>query len=168
MFWDQESETLARPALEQLQLKRLQAHRPARGSAVCRSTSRSLPNWASRRAPSSPLADVRRLPFTTGADLRAIYPDGLLAVPRDEPVRLHTSSGTTGKPKALFFSRKDVDNCRRTDRPLPGHDGHHAPGRLPEHDELRPVHRRAGHALRRREGRLPGHSRRPGHTPSGS
>jgi phenylacetate-CoA ligase len=57
------------------------------------------------------LADVRRLPFTTGADLRAIYPDGLLAVSRDEPVRLHTSSGTTGKPKAIFFSRNDVNNA---------------------------------------------------------
>ena len=57
------------------------------------------------------LADVRRLPFTTGADLRAIYPNGLLAVDRTEAVRLHTSSGTTGKPKAIFFSRKDVDNA---------------------------------------------------------
>ncbi len=35
----------------------------------------------------------------------------MLAVDRDEPVRLHTSSGTTGKPKAIFFSRKDVDNA---------------------------------------------------------
>lgn len=57
------------------------------------------------------LADLRRLPFTTNSDLRATYPDGLLAVARDEPVRLHTSSGTTGKPKALFFTRKDIDNA---------------------------------------------------------
>ena len=56
-------------------------------------------------------ADLRRLPFTTGADLRAVYPDGLLAVSRDEPIRLHTSSGTTGKPKAIFFSRHDVNNA---------------------------------------------------------
>src|SRR5208282_6082583 len=56
------------------------------------------------------LADVRRLPFTTGTDLRAIYPDGLLAVEKSEPVRLHTSSGTTGKPKAIFFTRNDVNN----------------------------------------------------------
>jgi len=56
------------------------------------------------------LADVTRLPFTTGADLRAAYPQGLLAVDPSEPVRLHTSSGTTGKPKALFFSRQDVQN----------------------------------------------------------
>ena len=56
-------------------------------------------------------ADVRRLPFTTAADLRENYPDGLLAVSREEVLRLHTSSGTTGKPKALFFSRRDVDTA---------------------------------------------------------
>jgi phenylacetate-CoA ligase len=57
------------------------------------------------------LDDLRRLPFTTSADLRANYPTGLLAVPLDNTLRLHTSSGTTGKPKALFFSRQDVDNA---------------------------------------------------------
>ncbi len=57
------------------------------------------------------LDDLRRLPFTTSADLRAKYPTGLLAVPYDDALRLHTSSGTTGKPKALFFSRRDVDNA---------------------------------------------------------
>jgi phenylacetate-CoA ligase len=110
MFWDQASETLARPTLEQLQLKRLQA-------TLQRVTWR-VPFYQQQFAELgiSPekvksLADVRRLPFTTGADLRAIYPDGLLAVDRDEPVRLHTSSGTTGKPKAIFFSRQDVDNA---------------------------------------------------------
>ena len=54
---------------------------------------------------------MRRLPFTTAADLRENYPDGLLAVSREEVLRLHTSSGTTGKPKALFFSRRDVDTA---------------------------------------------------------
>lgn len=110
MFWDRESETLARPALEQLQLQRLQ-------ETVRRVTQR-VPHYQQKFAEKGlksddirSLADVRRLPFTTGADLRAIYPDGLLAVDRDEPVRLHTSSGTTGKPKALFFSRNDVNNA---------------------------------------------------------
>ncbi len=54
------------------------------------------------------LADLRRLPFTFNADLRANYPDGMLAVPRSEVSRLHTSSGTTGKPKAIYFSGRDV------------------------------------------------------------
>jgi phenylacetate-CoA ligase len=57
------------------------------------------------------LDDLRRLPFTTNADLRATYPRGLVATPPGELLRLHTSSGTTGKPKALFFSRNDVDNA---------------------------------------------------------
>ena len=86
---------------------------------------------------------MRRLPFTTGADLRAIYPDGLLAVDRaEDPVRLHTSSGTTGKPKAIFFSRKDVDNAAELIARSLVMTGHHPQGRVPEHDELRPVHRR--------------------------
>jgi phenylacetate-CoA ligase len=55
--------------------------------------------------------DLRRLPFTTAANLREYYPDGLRAVSREEVLRLHTSSGTTGKPKALFFSRRDIDNA---------------------------------------------------------
>ena len=110
MFWDQASETLARPTLEQLQLKRLQ-------DTVQRMAQR-VPFYQQRftelgltPAAIKTLDDVRRLPFTTGADLRAIYPDGMLAVDRDEPVRLHTSSGTTGKPKAIFFSRPDVENA---------------------------------------------------------
>jgi phenylacetate-CoA ligase len=110
MFWDHESETLARPSLEQLQLQRLQE--------TVQRVNQSVPFYRDRLAKVgvkpeqiTSLADVRRLPFTTGADLRATYPDGLLCLPRDESVRLHTSSGTTGKPKALFFSRNDVNNA---------------------------------------------------------
>ena len=44
------------------------------------------------------LSDISRFPFTTKADLRANYPFGLFAVPREKVVRLHASSGTTGKP----------------------------------------------------------------------
>jgi len=110
MFWDQETETLSRPTLEQLQLKRLQ-------DTVGRVAQR-VPFYRDKFAESGvapgdikSLADARRLPFTTGADLRTVYPEGLLAVERDEAVRLHTSSGTTGKPKAIFFSRNDVNNA---------------------------------------------------------
>lgn len=110
MFWDKESETLPRPDLENLQLARLQ-------ETVTRVAGR-VPFYQKRFAdagvqPSDikSLDDVRRLPFTTGADLRAVYPDGMLAVDRSEPVRLHTSSGTTGKPKALFFSRNDINSA---------------------------------------------------------
>jgi phenylacetate-CoA ligase len=110
MFWDQESETITRSTLQQLQLKRLQdtVQRVAQRVPFYRDKFKEL---GITPADIKSLDDVRRLPFTTSADLRANYPDGLLAVERDEAVRLHTSSGTTGKPKAIFFSRKDVENA---------------------------------------------------------
>jgi phenylacetate-CoA ligase len=109
-FWDREAETLPRANLEQLQLKRLQetVQRLAQRVPFYQ---KQLARLSVKPEDIQTLADARRLPFTTGADLRAIYPDGMLAVDRSEPVRLHTSSGTTGKPKAIFFSRKDVDNA---------------------------------------------------------
>ncbi|HWW02139.1 MAG TPA: phenylacetate--CoA ligase [Candidatus Acidoferrum sp.] len=110
MFWDRESETMARPALEQLQLQRLQ-ETVRRVAAHVPFYQRKFAESVLRPEHIKTLADARRLPFTTSADLRATYPDGLLAVPREAPVRLHTSSGTTGKPKALFFSRQDVNNA---------------------------------------------------------
>jgi phenylacetate-CoA ligase len=56
------------------------------------------------------LADIRRLPFTTADDLREGYPFPLLAVPESRVVRIHASSGTTGKKKVLAYTRKDVDD----------------------------------------------------------
>ena len=110
MFWDQASETLARPTLEQLQLKRLQDTLQRMAQRVP-FYQQQFTELGLTPAAIKTLDDVRRLPFTTGADLRATYPAGMLAVERDEPVRLHTSSGTTGKPKAIFFSRQDIDNA---------------------------------------------------------
>ena len=54
------------------------------------------------------LDDLRRLPFTTKDDFRDTYPFGLLAVPMDEVVRLHASSGTTGKPTVVAYTRADL------------------------------------------------------------
>jgi phenylacetate-CoA ligase len=109
MFWDRESETLARPALERFQLGQLQE--------TVRRVAQRVPFYQRKFAELGikpedikSLEDARRLPFTASADLFAAYPDGLLAVAADEPVRLHTSSGTTGKPKAVFFSRNDINN----------------------------------------------------------
>ena len=56
------------------------------------------------------LDDLRRLPFTTAEDLAAGYPFALRAVPFSELVRIHASSGTTGKRKILSYTRKDLDN----------------------------------------------------------
>lgn len=55
------------------------------------------------------LDDLRRLPFTTKADLRSHYPLGFLAVPRGEVARFHGSSGTTGKPTFVAYTRNDLD-----------------------------------------------------------
>jgi len=110
MFRDRGIETLQRADLEQLQLGRLQA-------LVARVQER-VPLYRERLARAGvtaesikSLGDLRRLPFTTSADLRDSYPTGLLAIGMDETLRLHTSSGTTGRPKALFFSPRDVDNA---------------------------------------------------------
>ncbi len=107
MFWDKKWETLPRAELEQWQLRRLRS--------TVQQVARHVPFYQQKcaerglgpRAIQS-LKDIRRLPFTTREDLRATYPFGLLAVDRAEVIRLHTSSGTTGKPKAMFFSKKDV------------------------------------------------------------
>jgi phenylacetate-CoA ligase len=55
------------------------------------------------------LADVRRLPFTVKDDFRATYPFGLVAVPMDDVVRIHASSGTTGKPTVVAYTRHDLE-----------------------------------------------------------
>jgi phenylacetate-CoA ligase len=55
------------------------------------------------------LADLRRFPFTTKADLRETYPFGMFAVPMDKVVRIHASSGTTGKPTVVGYTAKDID-----------------------------------------------------------
>ena len=87
MFWDRESETLPRPALEQQQLRLLQE--------TVRRVAAQVPFYGKRLAELKvdadaikSLDDVRRLPFTTGADLRAIYPAGLLVPGSEGPVRL--------------------------------------------------------------------------------
>ncbi|GAB6061533.1 phenylacetate--CoA ligase family protein [Deferrisoma palaeochoriense] len=59
------------------------------------------------------LEDIQRLPFTTANDLRDGYPFPLLSVPTDQVVRIHSSSGTTGKRKILSYTRKDVEDWTR-------------------------------------------------------
>jgi phenylacetate-CoA ligase len=55
------------------------------------------------------LADIARLPFTVKNDLRDTYPFGLFASPMEEVVRLHASSGTTGKPIVVAYTQADLD-----------------------------------------------------------
>jgi phenylacetate-CoA ligase len=55
------------------------------------------------------LADLAKFPFTAKADLRDTYPFGMFAVPMDQVVRVHASSGTTGKPTVVGYTKKDID-----------------------------------------------------------
>jgi phenylacetate-CoA ligase len=55
------------------------------------------------------LADIAKFPFTAKADLRANYPFGMFAVPRQQVVRVHASSGTTGKPTVVGYTQRDID-----------------------------------------------------------
>jgi phenylacetate-CoA ligase len=55
------------------------------------------------------LADLAKFPFTGKADLRANYPFGMFAVPREQVVRVHASSGTTGKPTVVGYTQRDID-----------------------------------------------------------
>ncbi len=56
------------------------------------------------------LSDIAKFPFTTKADLRETYPFGMFAVPREQVVRIHASSGTTGKPTVVGYTQRDIDN----------------------------------------------------------
>ena len=98
---------LTREQLEALQLERLRA-------TVARAA--TVPHYATafREAGVGPddltsLADLARFPFTAKADLRAHYPFGMFAVPREQVARVHASSGTTGKPTVVGYTREDVD-----------------------------------------------------------
>jgi phenylacetate-CoA ligase len=73
------------------------------------------------------LADLARFPFTTKDDLRRHYPFGMFAVPRQEVVRIHASSGTTGRPTVVGYTRRDIDIwaevCARSMRASGGRPG---------------------------------------------
>ena len=96
------------------------------------------------------LEDLRRLPFTTKADLRDTYPFGLFASPMEEIVRLHASSGTTGKPIVVAYTQQDLEVWTSVMVRALAACGLHSRRRGAERLRLRPVHRRAGGALRRR------------------
>lgn len=56
------------------------------------------------------LSDLAKFPFTLKQDLRDSYPFGMFAVPREQMVRIHASSGTTGKPTVVGYTKTDIDN----------------------------------------------------------
>jgi phenylacetate-CoA ligase len=107
-MFDADAQRMSRDELAALQLARLKttlAHAYARVSHV-----RAKFDAAGARPEQlETLADLARFPFATKADLRDAYPFGLFAVPREEIVRLHASSGTTGKMTVVGYSRRDLE-----------------------------------------------------------
>lgn len=107
MIWNKEEECMSRSKLEALQLERLQ-------STVKRVYEKVLPyRQKMEEAGVRPehirtLKDVALLPFTVKDDLRKNYPFGLFAVPQKEVVRVHGSSGTTGKPIVVGYTANDL------------------------------------------------------------
>ena len=107
-YFHQEFETMPRPALEALQLKRLQST-VARVYEKVPFYREALGKAGVRPEQVKSLDDLRRLPFTVKQDMRDAYPYNLFAAPMDEIVRIHASSGTTGKPTVVGYTRKDID-----------------------------------------------------------
>ncbi|HTY15113.1 MAG TPA: phenylacetate--CoA ligase [Methanoregulaceae archaeon] len=108
MFWNKQMETLPRKELEELQKKRLrETFRNAENVPFYKK--RFSDRGISLRDIGSP-DDVKKLPFTIKQDLREGYPFGFFAVPLRDIVRIHTTSGTTGKPTVVGYTKNDLDN----------------------------------------------------------
>ena len=106
---DRAAETLPRPALEKLQLRRLRKTvRDAYENVKLHCDRMRDLGMVPRDVRS--LEDLRRLPFTVKTDLRDHYPFGMFARPRSALTRLHASSGTTGKPTVVGYTRGDIAN----------------------------------------------------------
>ena len=104
---DRAAECMPRPELAALQLSRLQGQLAFAYAKVPHVRSKFD---AAKVAPGAikTLDDIRRFPFTTKSDMRDAYPFGLFAVPREQVVRLHASSGTTGKPTVVGYTAHDI------------------------------------------------------------
>ena len=107
MFWEKEIETMDIDELRELQLERLKI-------TLIRANSTPYYKKIFNDIGFDPvdfnsLDEIQNLPFTTKNDLREHYPYGFLAVPRDEIVRMHSSSGTTGRATVIFHTMGDID-----------------------------------------------------------
>ena len=107
MIWSKE-ETLSREELEQLQLERLQetVHRVY---AKVPAYAKKMDELGVKPEDIKTLKDLSRLPFVTKQDMRDNYPFGLFAVEKKDLVRIHASSGTTGKPTVVGYTRRDLE-----------------------------------------------------------
>ncbi|MEG1562446.1 MAG: phenylacetate--CoA ligase [Bacteroides sp.] len=108
-YWEEEIETLSREKLRQLQLQRLK-----KTVAIAANAPYYKEVFAKHQLTADSiqtLDDIRKLPFTTKADMRANYPFGLVAGDmKTDGVRIHSSSGTTGNPTVIVHSQHDLDS----------------------------------------------------------
>ncbi|HOI93716.1 MAG TPA: phenylacetate--CoA ligase [Syntrophobacter fumaroxidans] len=107
MIHNMEYETMPREALEAIQLRRLQSTLQ-KVYATVPFYRRKFQEAGITPADIKSLRDLRRLPFTYKQDLRDNYPYGMFAVPMDNVVRIHASSGTTGKPTVVGYTARDI------------------------------------------------------------
>ena len=108
-FWQKEEECMPRAELRALQLQKLRSL-VARVYASVPAYTEALDRAGVKPDDIKTLDDIRRLPFTTKADLRNHYPLGYLAIPRREVARFHGSSGSTGKPTFVAYSKSDMNH----------------------------------------------------------
>lgn len=108
MIWNDDFETLPREAIEALQFKRLKQ--------TLERVYATVPFYQQRFSAAGvtpadirSLADLAKIPFSYKQDMRDNYPYGLFAVPLDQIVRIHASSGTTGKPTVVGYTKRDID-----------------------------------------------------------
>lgn len=108
MYWDEKSETMSRDELSQLQGERLRA--------TVERVYHHVPFYREKMKAKGlepgdikTIEDIVKLPFSYKSDLRDNYPYGLFAVPMNEIVRIHSSSGTTGKPTVVGYTKNDIE-----------------------------------------------------------
>lgn len=108
MFWNKDIETMPRKELEKLQLERLQYI-----AKYCYDNVKmykdKFDNAGVDPTRIKTLSDIQYIPYTTKADFRDNYPFGMFAVPRNKVVRIHASSGTTGKPTVVGYTAEDLN-----------------------------------------------------------
>ncbi len=107
MFWDEKIETLKPGELQDLQFKRLKKTLGLVQNVVF--YQKLLSDAGVKISSIKTLDDIQKIPFTKKQDLRDGYPFGFLAVPMKKIVRIHTTSGTTGKPTVVGYTQQDID-----------------------------------------------------------
>ena len=109
LIWDQEHETMPRPKLEQLQLERLQ-NTVERCYTKVPLYKEKMDALGVKPQDINSLKDLGKLPFTTKNDLRDNYPFKMFAEPLEKIIRMHASSGTTGKPIVVGYTVNDINS----------------------------------------------------------